>query len=188
MMMTMKRISQYTAMALALASSGAQASSLPQMDVTTFPNQLFWLVVSFVVLFIAVSAFIGPSIKGVLATRENAINDAIREAERAKHQAESTRGNANSEAHAARAKAAELMAQAQAANNAEAAEALAKLDHDLERRASHAQAVLEDAVAKANANIEQSIHALAEAITEKLLGSSALESTGPKLKLAVKRG
>ena len=186
--MTMKRTSQFTAMALVMTASTAHASSLPQMDVTTFPNQLLWLAVSFVVLFIAVSTFIGPSIKGVLTTRENAINDAIREAERAKLQAESTRGNANSESHAARAKAAELMAHAQAANNADAAEAIAKLDHELERRASHAHAVLEDAVAKANANIEQSVSALAEAITEKLLGSSANESTGPKLKLAVKRG
>ena len=175
-------------MALAMTASAAHASSLPQMDVSTFPNQLLWLAVSFVLLFIAVSAFIAPSINAVLTTRENAINDAIRDAERAKQQAESTRGNANSEAHAARAKAAELMAHAVAANNKDAAEALNKLDHDLAKRASHAHAVLEDAIAKANANIDASVQSLAEAITEKLLGKSAAdEATGPKLKLAVKR-
>ena len=184
----MKRTAQLPAMALAMTASAAHASSLPQMDVSTFPNQLLWLAVSFVLLFIAVSAFIAPSVKQVLDTRENAINDAIRDAERAKQQAESTRGNANSEAHAARAKAAELMAQAQAANNKDAAEALNKLDHDLAKRASHAHAVLEDAIAKANANIDASVQSLAEAITEKLLGKSAAdEATGPKLKLAVKR-
>lgn len=171
-------------MALAMTASAAHASSLPQMDATTFPNQLLWLAVSFVLLFVAVSTFIGPSIKQVLTTRENAINDAIRDAERAKLQAESTRGSANSEANAARAKAAELMGQAQAANNADAAEALQKLDHDLAKRASHAAAVLDDAVAKANANIDVSVEALAQAITEKLLGSSADADTGPKLKLA----
>ena len=186
--MTLKRTSQLSAAAIAFASSGAYASSLPQMDVTTFPNQLLWLAVSFVVLFIAVSAFIAPSVKSVLTTRENAINDAIRDAERAKQQAESTRGNANSESHAARAKAAELMAHAQAENNADAAQELQKLDHDLAKRASHAHAVLDDAVAKANSNIDASVQSLAEAITEKLLGKSAAdESTGPKLKLAVKR-
>ena len=188
MMMTMKRISEATAMALVMAASAAHASSLPQMDSTTFPNQLLWLAVSFVLLFLAVSTLIGPSIAKVLETRENAINDAIREAERAKQQAESTRGNANSESHAARAKAAELMAKAQTENNAEAAEAISKLDHDLVKRASHAQAVLDDAVAKANANIDASVQSLAEAITEKLLGKSTADAAdGPKLKLAVKR-
>jgi F-type H+-transporting ATPase subunit b len=183
--MTMKNIASVPAMALAMTASAAHASSLPQMDVTTFPNQLLWLAVSFVLLFIAVSAFIGPSVKQVLDTRENAINDAIRDAERAKLQAESTRGNANSEAHAARAKAAELMAKAQAENTAEASTELAKLDHDIAKRASHAAVVLEDIVAKANANIDASIDSLAQAITEKLLGNSAAEeSTGPKLKLA----
>ncbi len=186
----MKHTKHLLVATFAFASSGAYASSsLPQMDTSTFPNQLLWLVVSFVLLFIAVSAFIGPGIKQVLETRENAINDAIREAERAKQQAESTRGNANSEAHAARAKAAELMAQAQAANTADATQALQKLDHDIAKRASHAHAVLDDAVVKANANIEASVLSLAEAITEKLLGKSVMSEVadGPKLKLAVKR-
>ena len=157
----------------------------PQMDTSWFPNQLFWLAVSFLLMYILVARFVAPSIKGVLDKREGAINEAIAEAERAKAAAASTRGSANSESHAARAKAAEIMAQAQGENSKDAAKELAKLDHEITRRANHAAAALDDIVANANENIEASIQDLAEAITEKLLGgANAVESTGPKLKLA----
>src|SRR4051812_3513897 len=92
----------------------------PQMDVSWFPNQLLWLAVSFLLMFILVSRFIVPVVSGVLDTRENAINDAIAEAERAKAEAEATRGSATSESNSARMKAAEVMAAAQGENSKDA--------------------------------------------------------------------
>jgi len=160
---------------------------IPQMDQTWYPNQLLWLAISFLLMYILVSTFIAPSIKKVLDTRESAINDAIAEAERAKAEAESTKGTAASESNSARMKAAEIMAAAQAENSKAAADAMAKLDHDLEHKANHAEAVLTDAVVKAQSSVETAAHELAEAMTAALLGNTTARADAPKLKLAVKR-
>lgn len=187
-MMALRTILVSAPFALAASVANAEGAGLPQLDATWFGNQLFWLAVSFAILFTFISRFVVPVISGVLATRDDAISGAIREAERAKHEAESTRGSATSESQIARTRAAELMAKVQAENSRDAAEAIAKLDHDLARRASQAAAVLDDAVAKAAADVEASAKSLAATITQKLLGTSIdSEANAPKLKLAVKR-
>jgi F-type H+-transporting ATPase subunit b len=180
----MKRIAYGVVGLIAMASQSAYASSLPQMDSTWFANQLFWLAVSFAVLYACVSLVIAPAIKGVLDTRETAISTAIREAELAKHTAESTRSDATSSSQNARMKAAEMMAKAQTENNAEAAQAIAKLDHELNRRASQAAAVIEDAVKKANTGMDDAVKSLAREMTAKLLSPVSIDASEPKLKLA----
>lgn len=185
-----KQTALLTAAAVMLASTGARAGGLPQMDHHWFANELLWLAVSFLVLYVAVAKFIAPSIEGVLNTRSHAIDEAIHEAERAKQAAEATRGNAESTGNDARVRAAEIMAQAQAASSRDAADALAKLDRDLERKASHADALVTDAVQKAEAGIDAAAQALAEAMAGQLLKRGtepATTSSEPKLKLAVKR-
>jgi len=185
----MKLNARITVLGLVLASQSAAASSLPQMDPTWYPNQLLWLAVSFLVLYVAVARFIVPSIQAILTNRESAIALAIAEAETAKKAAESTRGEAESASHSARARAAEIMAKLQAETSAEATQAFSKLDHDLSRRADQAAAVLEDAVKKASAGIEAAATDLAKVLVAKLVGTTDNTSTNsePKLKLAVKR-
>jgi F-type H+-transporting ATPase subunit b len=185
--MVMKRAYPVVAVLFVLGAAPAYASSLPQLDPTWHANQLLWLAVSFLALYAAVSRFIAPSIKAVLTARDTAISDAIREAERAKLEAESTRGSATSESQSARARAAEFMAQAQAENSREAAQAMAKLDHELTRRANQADKALDDVLLKATDGVQQAAQSLAQAITEKLVATTANDADAPKLKLAVKR-
>ncbi|MFZ4541379.1 MAG: hypothetical protein ACOYNL_06155 [Rickettsiales bacterium] len=181
----MKRITFSVVGLVVAASQSARASSLPQMDPTWYGNQLLWLAISFGVLYAMVSLFIAPSIKAVLSTRENAIDEAIREAERAKSAAESTRSDSSDTSQGARIKAAEIMAKAQAENSADATDAIQKLDNDLARRADQAAAVLADAVKKASSGIEASVQSLAEAMTAQLMSNNAApEASEPKLKLA----
>jgi F-type H+-transporting ATPase subunit b len=166
-------------------ASAAHASSLPQMDPTWYKNQLLWLAISFGILYVVVARFITPNIAGVLASREAAINDAIAEAELAKREAEETRGDSESARHDARIRAAEAMAKAQAEANADAARELAKLDHELNRRADHASAILEEAVAKARGNVDAAARDLAQAMADKLVADAkAAPSSKATLKLA----
>lgn len=171
---------------LALVATTAHASSLPQMDPTWYPNQLLWLALSFIALYITVARFIAPAIQSVLTTRENAISEAIREAERAKHAAESTRGNVESASNDARHRAAEILAQAQAENSRDATEAAAKLERELARKADNAAALLDEAVKKAATGIDAAVNDLARAMTAKLLAGNVTQpvSDEPKLKLA----
>lgn len=155
----------------------AEGGSLPQLDAAWFPNQLFWLAVSFAVLFTVVSRFIAPTIGNILATREQAITNAIAEAERAKQEAETTRGDFESTGNSARAKAAEIMATAQAKSSAAATEALARMDHDVARKIDQANARLAEAVAKAQSGLEAATVSLAAAMVEKLLGHAVTDAS-----------
>ena len=163
-------------MATALVAQAAGAgSSVPQMNPVWYPNQLFWLAVSFGLLYMVVARFITPNVRRVLATREHAINNAIREAERAKQSAEQMRSSFESQGHQARASASESLAKAQTQLTKDAAEAMAKLDHDLARKAALADTRITGAREKALATMQEATTNLASAMAEKLLGHAVPE-------------
>ena len=157
-----------------MASTAYAQDGIPQMDQTWYANQLLWLAISFALLYAVVSCFIAPRISGMLTTRETAIAEAIAEAQTAKRAAQTASGDVAVTSQSARMRAAEIMAAAQAAHAQEAAEAVAKLDHTLEREAGHAHHLLAEAVTKARATLHDAAEDIARAMAEKLLaGSSA---------------
>ncbi|MFM9889485.1 MAG: hypothetical protein ACKVOE_02400 [Rickettsiales bacterium] len=155
--------------ALALLSTPAFAEGLPQMDATWFGNQLFWLAVSFVLLYAVVVRVIMPGVGGVLDTRAKAIADAIAEAEEAKRAAAQTRGDVEVAGNSARAQASELLAKAQAEASREASDASHKLAHDLARKTEQAEVRLAEALKKASAQVDLAVADLSAAITARLL-------------------
>ena len=61
---------------------------MPQLDITTFIPQLFWLVITFVTLYLIMSMVILPKIADVLEQRQDRIASDIQEAEWLKLDAE----------------------------------------------------------------------------------------------------
>ena len=57
------------------------ATGLPQLDFSTFPNQIFWLVVTLVVIYLILTKVGLPRIAGVLAERQGTITNDIAMAE-----------------------------------------------------------------------------------------------------------
>lgn len=106
-------------MSLGLITQGALAAGdssggLPQLDITTWPSQLFWLVVTFVIGYFLISLLVAPSISSVLENRSNKISDDLETAKRAQDNAkdvynyyEETLREARSQAAIATAKALE---------------------------------------------------------------------------------
>lgn len=66
---------------------------LPQLDVTTFASQLFWLLISFVVLYVLISRIAAPKIGGVIQDRANRIKGDLDSAAQAKSQSEAAVAN-----------------------------------------------------------------------------------------------
>ncbi len=66
----------------------AGGSGLPQLDASTFPSQLFWLVVAFAVLYMIFSKKSLPDISNVLENRQNHIQSDLESAEKLKEEAE----------------------------------------------------------------------------------------------------
>ena len=61
---------------------------LPQLDTTTFASQLFWLLISFVVLYLVISRIAVPKIGGVIEGRANRIKGDLDTAAQAKRGSE----------------------------------------------------------------------------------------------------
>ena len=97
---------------------------MPQLDFSTFSNQIFWLVVTLVVIYFILSRIALPRIGGALADRAGTITNDLVEAEELKQRA--------LEAEQAYGKAlADARAEAQSINVAMRAEIQAQLDVEL---------------------------------------------------------
>lgn len=104
----------------------AESGGLPQLDVSTYPSQIFWLVVSFAVLYFAFSQKVLPSIGRVVEGRDNMIKGNLRDAEDFRAKADDVRVSYEKNLDIARANAikavhdAEIAAKKKAADQAEA--------------------------------------------------------------------
>lgn len=60
---------------------------LPQLDLSTYTSQIFWLLLCFCLLWIMVSFFITPKISEVVEQRKRKINDYVQKADKLNSQA-----------------------------------------------------------------------------------------------------
>lgn len=61
---------------------------MPQLDISTYASQIFWLALSFLLLFTLLSVFVLPRVKKVVVGREDKIADDLKQAESAGQEAE----------------------------------------------------------------------------------------------------
>ena len=154
----------------------AEGAAMPQLDPTWFASQLFWLAVSFTLLYLIVSLFIAPRVGGVLGERERAISEAIRMAELFRKEAAEAKGNFEQATQEAKAKAAQILAETQAEIAKIAAEANEKLTDELDRKLNLSDIDLKKATSRALTGIEAAAVPLAQAMAEKLLGEKISEA------------
>ena len=119
------------------------SGGFPPFDTSTFPSQIFWLVVTFAFLFVVVWRVAGPRISGVITTRRNKINGDIAEAQ--KHR---------SDAEAASAAYQTALAGARARANAHAEETRKRIAGEIDKAKADADARAHEATAKAEASIQ----------------------------------
>jgi len=120
--MNIRRVSGLAAtafLALVLLGRGATAASsssgpkLPQLDLATYSSQVFWLVISFVVLYFLVAKLAMPRIAEVLEERQERIEDDLDKAETLKKEAYQVRIEYEKALSAAREKAQDATRHAQ---------------------------------------------------------------------------
>jgi F-type H+-transporting ATPase subunit b len=115
----------------------------PPFDTTTFPSQLFWLVVTFAALFVVMWRVAGPRINGVITTRRDKINGDIAEAQTHRGDAEAASAAYQTALAAARARA-----------NAHAEETRTRISGEIDKAKAEADARAHEATAKAEASIQ----------------------------------
>ena len=95
------------------AASSSSGPKLPQLDLATYPSQVFWLVISFVVLYFLVAKLAMPRIAEVLEERQERIEDDLDKAETLKKEAYQVRIEYEKALSAAREKAQDATRHAQ---------------------------------------------------------------------------
>jgi F-type H+-transporting ATPase subunit b len=93
------------------ANNNAEASSggMPQLDFSTFPNQIFWLVITMVCLFMMVRLLIIPRMDNILANRRKVIEEDLVGAEKFRDSAEELRNSITLEVESARQRSNEII-------------------------------------------------------------------------------
>lgn len=149
---------------------------MPQLDITTFSPQIFWLAISFILLFVLMSRLVLPRVDKVLGQREERIGGNLEKAEKLKAEADAilaayqkAMADARAQAQTALSAASMEIAATTAAREAEFAKKLADQTAAAESRikASKGQALTE---------IRSMAGELAAAMTSKLTGVTVASS------------
>lgn len=154
------------------AEHGAEYGSgvFPPFDTSTFASQLFWLAVTFGLLYLLMSRWVLPKIGGVIEERRDRIADDLDVAATLKTQADDARAALDKALADARAKAHALAAKTRAETDREIAAESAALDAELEAKTKAAQEAITAARAKALKQVRGVAAEAAVTMTERLAG------------------
>ena len=134
-------------------SAQAAGAGLPQLDISTWPSQLFWLVVLFTAGYILMAKFVTPRIGSVLEERRAKLDEDLGKARSASEDAARIRAEYEADLDAARTAAAETAKQAAAEATKQAEASDAKTAKKLAEKVAKAEAKLATARSEAMANL-----------------------------------
>lgn len=143
---------------------------MPQFDPSTFSPQLFWLVVTFAVLFVAVWRHALPRLSGILEARQQRIDSDLDKAAALKAEAEQVAAEYEKALAEARDKAATAIKQAGDEMASEAAKRHEVFGQELAARTAEAEQRIAAARDEALGNIKTVAEEAAGAATAKLIG------------------
>lgn len=147
----------------------ADAPGMPQLDFSTFPNQIFWLLVTLVVIYFVLSRIALPRIGSVLAERSGQITNDIAAAEDLKQQAVEAENAYNKALADARSEAAKIVADTKADIQGDLDKAIAEADAEIAARAAEG----EKAIAAIRDNAKTDAATVAKAIAKDIVAAVA---------------
>ena len=186
--MTENTRNRLTAIAVALPAlilakvfaASASEPGLPQLDIATWPSQLFWLVVLFGAGYLVMAKIVTPRIGAVLEERRQTVNGDLEKARNASSEAAKIRADYESDLENARSRAAEYAKQALAESAKKADDADAKIAQKLANKAAKAEAKLAEAKISAMANLNDVAAEAAIAAVGSLAGMKASSALARK--------
>ncbi len=149
-----------TAAAGTCVDAGGGAIGMPQLCFDWFPNQIFWLLVTLVVIYFVLTRIALPRIASVLAERQGTITNDIAAAEELKLKAEEAEQAYDKALADARAEAQKIIASAKADMQAELDDSIAKADAEIAAKAAES----EKEIAKIRESAMESVKTVAKDI------------------------
>ncbi|WP_309665432.1 F0F1 ATP synthase subunit B' [Tabrizicola sp.] len=126
-------------MATESAGEAGKAVGMPQLDFSTWPNQIFWLLVTLVVIYFVLSRIALPRIGAVLAERKGTITNDIAAAEEMKQKAVEAEKSYNAALAQARTEAAKIVAAAKADIQKDLDAAIVRADTEIAAKAAESE-------------------------------------------------
>lgn len=155
---------------MATAPPEVPETGMPQLDFSTFPNQIFWLVVTLIVIYFVLSRVALPRIGAVLSDRQDTIEHDIARAEELKQMAGEAEIAYNLALATARLEATEIISQTKRDIKAKLMVAISDTDEKISSRVKKG---------------EKKIHAIKESSKESILivaqdiASDIVKAVGP---------
>lgn len=168
----------------AYAAKEASSGGLPQFDFSTWGSQIFWLIITFGVLYFVLSKFILPALSTGITERSDRIADDLDAAARMQRDAEQAEADYNEQLSDARAKAHNIAATTRSSVDAEIAAEVEAADADMARQ----QASNEARIAQMRSEALGNVDTLAQTAVKDIVGKIAgLKPSAAAIKSAVSK-
>lgn len=162
-----------------------EAAGLAQFDFSTWSSQIFWLIVTFGVLYFVLSKFILPALSTGITERSDRIADDLDAAARMQREAEQAEADYEKSLADARAKAHNIAATTRSSVDSEIATEVEAADAEMARQ----QASNESRIADMRASALKNVDGLAQTVVKDILSKLAgVKPTAAAIKSAVTKG
>lgn len=132
-----------------VADHAAEKVGMPQIDFASFPNQIFWLLITLLVIYFVLTRIALPRIGSVLADRQSAITNDIAAADDLQQKSIEAEKVYNQALADARAEAGRIVAEARADIKVDLDAAIAKADAEIAAKAAESEKAIAEIRAKA---------------------------------------
>lgn len=156
------------------AADAGASGGMPQLDFSTFPNQIFWLVVALVVLYFILSRVAMPRIGSVLAERAGTITNDIAAAETYRQHAAEAEAAYHKALDDARAAAAKVIDESRAEIQKDLDLAIARADAEIAARTAESEA----RIAEIRASATEAVSTVARDTTKEILSVFGVSADG----------
>lgn len=153
---------------------------LPQLNYVNFISQLFWLFLTFFILYFFLSRVTLPRIRTVLQDRESKILGDLEQARIMKDDAEAARSQYTSSLEHAKNTSSELIKNANEFIAQEIKARHAELDVQLEKQLSEAETKIEQLRMQTKKELENVSHDIAELMIDRIISNNGASETRAK--------
>jgi len=151
--------------AIGVAEHSAGNTGMPQLDTSHWGNQIFWLALALIAIYLILSRVALPRISAILAERQGTISNDIAAAEDLKAKAVDAEAAYDKALVDARAEAQRIIEQAKAEMQTDLDAAIAKADGEIAAKAAESEA----AIAEIRAGAVESVKAVAKSTAKEII-------------------
>lgn len=146
---------------------------MPQLDFSTYTSQIFWLAITFIILYAFIQTYVAPAIESLISIRKNKIEQDLAHATEIRTKVEELRAKYQENRQAVSSKISEMLERELAALNKKMEEENAKVNNRILEKTSQIEAKITEQTQKYKAELDKAIVEFAIFLIHKISNLSA---------------